>query len=90
MIQGYLLTTNFPYQPISLQDSLVNVEQPIKIYWVLYTQNWEFPINGKAISMLKCPTIEGHNFMVFWFSKLFVEEPLYSKSMVIFLQKNSV
>ena len=87
MIQSYLLTTNFLYQPISLQYSLVNVEQPIKIDWVLYTQNWECPINGKAITMLKYPIIEGHNFMVFWFPKLFVKEPLYSKSMVIFLQK---
>ena len=53
-IQSCLLI-NFLYKSISLQNSGLSFEQPIRIDWVLYKYHLEFPTNKKIIPLLTCP-----------------------------------
>ena len=49
------LLINVRYKPISLQDSSLSVEQPIRIDWVMYKHHWEFQINKEDNSNVNMP-----------------------------------
>ena len=53
-VQSCLLIS-LQYKPISLQNSWMSVEQPIRIHWVFYKHHWQFPIKKTTISILTCP-----------------------------------